>query len=79
MNPLAKRERESRYEYMKYISHEWDNENDGVLFFIQRLEEMLFYYSDDIVRAPMHNTATLIREYIDIDKDNNVQTYHKKW
>lgn len=63
---------------MKYISHEWEKKYDGILYFIQRLEEMLFHYSDDIVKAPMHNTATLIREYIKLDKDKSVHEYHKK-
>lgn len=62
---------------MKYITHDWPKEYDGVLYFIQRLEEMLFHYSDDIVRAPMHNTATLIKEYIELDKEDSVYEYHK--
>ena len=62
---------------MKYITHDWSKEYDGVLYFIQRLEEMLFHYSDDIVRAPMHNTATLIEEYIGLNKEENVYEYHK--
>lgn len=49
---------------MKYISHHWKKEDDGILFFFQRLEEMLFHYSDDIVRAPVHNTRTLLIEYL---------------
>lgn len=54
---------------MKYIIQDWSKENDGILFFIQRLQEMLFHYSDDIVRAPVHNTQTLINEYISVEKD----------
>lgn len=49
---------------MKYISHHWKKEDDGILFFFQRLEEMLFHYSDDIVRASVHNTRTLLIEYL---------------
>ena len=37
---------------------------DGILYFVQRLEEMLFHYSSDIVRIPIHNTRTLIEEYL---------------
>lgn len=49
---------------MKYFSRLWANEYDGVLFFVQRLEEMLFHYSQDIVRAPVHSTQTLLEEYV---------------
>lgn len=61
---------------MKYIGHSWGNQNDGILFFVQRLQEMLFHYSDDIVKAPVHNSATLIMEYLITDKDVSVQKYH---
>ena len=61
---------------MKYIVHDWDEKFDGVLYFIQRLEEMLFHYSDDIVKAPIHNTATLILEYIELEKNQGVQAFH---
>ena len=54
---------------MKYIIQDWSKENDGILFFVQRLQEMLFHYSDDIVRAPVHNTQTLINEYISVERD----------
>ncbi|MBQ9764901.1 MAG: hypothetical protein IJW18_01730 [Lachnospiraceae bacterium] len=46
-----------------------DKKDDGILFFIQRLQEMLFHYSDDVVRAPVHNTQTLINEYLSIEKE----------
>lgn len=61
---------------MKYFVQRWDKENDGILYFIQRLEEMLFHYSDDIVKAPVHNTATLILEYIQVENEENVQPFH---
>ena len=64
---------------MKYIVHDWDEKFDGVLYFIQRLEEMLFHYSDDIVKAPIHNTATLILEYIELEKNQGVQAFHWIW
>lgn len=54
---------------MKYIVQNWEKENDGILFCVQRLQEMLFHYSDDIVRAPVHNTQTLIDEYISVEKE----------
>ena len=48
---------------MKYITQDWTSTKDGYLFFVQRLQEMLFHYSDDIVKAPVHNTQTLLEEY----------------
>lgn len=53
---------------MKYIIQKWDSDADGYLFAIQRLQEMLFHYSDDIVKAPIHNTRTLLEEYVDTEK-----------
>lgn len=61
---------------MKYITQEWDRQYDGILFFIQRLEEMLFHYSDDIVKAPVHNTATLIEEYCIAEKDKAIKSFY---
>lgn len=52
---------------MKYIIQSWTEEDDGYLFGIHRLQEMLFHYSDDIVKAPVHNTQTLLEEYIDTE------------
>lgn len=49
---------------MKYLTQHWDKKFDGILYFFQRLEEMLFYYSDDIVRMPVNNTRTLIDEFL---------------
>lgn len=31
---------------MKYITQDWTSTKDGYLFFVQRLQEMLFHYSD---------------------------------
>ncbi len=53
---------------MKYLYNRWNSKYDGVQYFVQRLEEMLFHYSDDIVRAPVHNTCTLIHEYNQVEK-----------
>ncbi len=50
---------------MKFLTKPWPKEYDGILYFFQRLEEMLFHYSEDIVRVPIHNTRTLIKEYLD--------------
>ena len=56
---------------MKYslpINHDSAFENDGVLYFAQRLEEMLFDYSIDLYRMPLLNTHGLIYEYFKIAK-----------
>ena len=49
---------------MKYITQDWTSTKDGYLFFVQRLQEMLFHYSDDIVKAPVHNTQTLLIRHV---------------
>lgn len=57
---------------MKYwIPKRWSDsfEHEGLLFFVQRVQEMLFHFSDDIHRAPVHNTSTLIQEYIKVYKE----------
>lgn len=41
-------------------------ENDGILYFAQRLEEMLFDYSIDLYRMPLLNTHGLICEYCNV-------------
>lgn len=53
---------------MRYITQEWTDDKDGYMFCIQRLQEMLFHYSDDIVKAPVHNIQTLLEEYIETEK-----------
>lgn len=65
-----------RFIEMKYIIQDWDKSNDGILFFVQRLQEMFFHYSDDIVRAPVHNTQTLLEEYILAERDKKIGEYH---
>ena len=61
---------------MKYIIQNWDKQYDGILYFVQRLQEMLFHYSDDIVKAPVHNTVTLIYEYIELENDTEIMQFH---
>ena len=45
---------------------QWNNniEHDGILYFAQRVSEMLDYKTIDIYRAPLLNTARLIHEYV---------------
>lgn len=67
---------------MKYWTpHSWCNsfEQEGLLFFVQRAQEMLFHYTEDIRRAPVHNTSTLTREYLRLAKETDsgkVKEYH---
>ena len=42
--------------------------NDGLLYFCQRVNEMLFHYSDHIYKVPLLNTQLLIREYLNTRK-----------
>lgn len=46
----------------------WNNEfqNDGFLFFVQRIVEMLDYMTVDVFRVPLLNTSRLINEYLRI-------------
>ena len=57
---------------MKYwCPNDWSNSfnHEGLLFFVQKMQEMLFHFSDDIHRAPVHNTETLAREFLDTHKE----------
>lgn len=52
---------------MKYWkSDNWKEgfDHEGLLFFVQRMQEMLFHCSSDIHRTPVHNTASLLQEYM---------------
>lgn len=70
---------------MKYwIPSNWDDtfEHEGLLFFIQRIQEMLFHFSSDVHRAPVHNTSTLIKEYLKVYnevKAGEVKNYQLKY
>lgn len=57
---------------MKLSTSCWDNingERDGLLYFSQRLDEMLFNYTIDLYKAPVLNTHTLLNEYLSIQKN----------
>ena len=50
---------------MKYSNPrhiELSTEVDGILYFAQRIEEMLFDYSIDLYKMPLLNTHGLARE-----------------
>lgn len=38
--------------------------HDGLLYFAQRIQEMLFHYTNHIYKAPVLNTFLLVKEYI---------------
>lgn len=45
----------------------WKGERqEGVLFAIQRLDELLFFYTKDTYKAPIYNVKTLVWEYLDV-------------
>lgn len=53
-------------------------ENDGILYFRQRMEEMLFNYTIDLFRMPLLNTHGLAYEYCEIAKKvhkNEIKEY----
>ena len=56
---------------------EWNNEYqyDGLLFFVQRIVEMLDYTTVDIFRSPLLNTSRLIDEYLRISH-GSAKAYH---
>ena len=52
---------------MKFIiKGNWENIKalDGMLFFAQRVEEMLMYYTSHVYKAPVYNSWMLIKEYL---------------
>lgn len=69
---------------MKYwCSNMWADsfDHEGLLFFCQKLQEMLFHFSDDIHRAPVHNTCTLANEFLSTYREvvsGKVKSYQLK-
>lgn len=66
---------------MKYsVPSNWNDsfDNDGILYFAQRLEEMLFDYSIDLYRMPLLNTHGLAEEYCEIAKKvDDIREYQR--
>lgn len=48
-------------------------ENDGLLYFAQRIVEMLDYTTIDIYRTPLLNSRILIREYLNVENGASQQ------
>ena len=66
---------------MNLSTPKWDclNESrDGLLFFSQRLDEMLFSYTIDLYRVPVLNTHLLLREYISVYRDRAINDKYLK-
>ena len=60
---------------MKLSLPRWDNTSgdlDGLLYFAQRLDEMLFNFSIDLYKAPVLNTHSLLVEYISIYNNTEI-------
>ena len=55
----------------------WNNDykSDGILYFVQRVIEMLDYETIDIFRAPLLNTSRLIIEYLQLVDTSAKQHY----
>lgn len=49
---------------------EWNNgyKHDGLLFFVQKIEEMLGYYTNHLYKVPVYNTYFLMWEYMHVAK-----------
>lgn len=67
-----------------YKLNSWDPnfKHDGLLYFTQRIQEMLFYYSAHIYKTPVLNTYLLVREYLNVAelvKSNTINENHLKY
>lgn len=52
------------------INGQWKNnfKHDGILFFAQKIEEMLFYYTNHLYKVPVYNSYFLMWEYMHTSK-----------
>lgn len=51
------------------MEHKKADSNEGLLFFTQRMHEMLFHYTIDIFKAPLLNTRLLAKELLETWED----------
>lgn len=62
-----------------YAPQSWDYSNqnlDGILFFTQRIDEMLFDFTIAKYKAPVSNTHLLIREYLEVYTGESIAHYN---
>lgn len=52
---------------IKITGRNWLKKQDGILFLVQRMEEMLNHYTDHLYKVPVLNSHLLIKEYLDIN------------
>ena len=70
---------------MKFkISGQWSDgyKHDGMLFFAQKTEEMLFYYTNHIYKVPVYNSYLLMWEYLytsQLVKEKAINEGHLKY
>lgn len=52
------------------INGQWKNDfkHDGILFFAQKIEEMMFYYTNHLYKVPVYNSYFLLWEYMHTSK-----------
>ena len=52
---------------IKRSIEKWANVSNvqGMLFFVQRMDELLFHYTMDTYKAPTLNIKLLLQEYLD--------------
>lgn len=53
---------------IKITGEKWEYEQDGVLFLVQRAEEMLNHSTVHLYKVPILNTFLLIKEYLEVNK-----------
>lgn len=57
----------------------WVGENQSIILFaVQRLDELLFFYTQDTYKPNIYNTKTLFEEYLDVAKKINNGLLDKK-
>lgn len=57
----------------------WVGENQSIILFaVQRLDELLFFYTQDTYKPNIYNTKTLFEEYLDVAQKINNGLLDKK-
>lgn len=79
-SPIRTDKQRNRGVSMKFYKLDNWNPNfrhDGLLYFTQRIQEMLYYYAPHIHKTPVHNTHTLALEYLHVAKLARNKTIHE--